>query len=311
MPANLCLRLRSAARRLLAGLGLTAAFISGLSAQETDGPVFELDPLEVRAISDGQRRALLEQRDAANIINVVSADAMGRFPDPNIAEALQRLPGIGIERDQGEGRFINVRGAPKEFSSVTIDGISIPASEPGSRAIALDIFASDFASQIEVTKALRPNQDADAIAGTVNVTSPSALAIGQRRILGSLAGSYNNNGGTNDTRASLFYSDVFGTNNQFGIVLGVNYSKTRREVDNVEHEGWDTSTSHKKARQMEGKATGGGSNILPEDNFAVGNHALKLRPALPLAANLHRDPFALVDEKEIRGFLPAGAFQVA
>lgn len=211
----------------------------GWSVASSQDDTIELDPFEVRAYAEGQRRALEEQRVSANLINAISADDLGRFPDPNIAEALQRIPGIGIERDQGEGRYINVRGAPKEFASVTIDGVNVLASDVATRAVDLDVFASDFVQQIEVTKAIRPDQDADAIAGTVNIRTPSAITLGERRILGSLASSYNNMGGTNDSRFSFLYTDVFGENNEFGLVLGFNYSKTRREVDNVEHDGWE------------------------------------------------------------------------
>ncbi|MBL7537616.1 TonB-dependent receptor plug domain-containing protein, partial [Escherichia coli] len=62
------------------------------------------------SIVDNTARALNQQRQADNTVSIVSADAIGRFPDPNIAEALQRVSGIGIERDQGEGRYINIRG---------------------------------------------------------------------------------------------------------------------------------------------------------------------------------------------------------
>lgn len=231
---------------LITGLTLGAS----VQGQEPEGEVTELDIFEVRAIAEGQRRALLEQRNAANLTNVVAADSIGRFPDANIAEALQRLPGMGIERDQGEGRYINLRGSPKEFTSVTINGVNVPASDPTTRAVDLDVFASDFVTQIEVTKALRPDQDADAIAGTVNVRTPSALSIGNRRVLGSLATSYNSMGSNHDTRGSFLYSDVFGKQKNIGLVLGVNYSRTRREVDNVEHEAWDRITIGADQREV-------------------------------------------------------------
>lgn len=230
--------------RWLRPVSVAAGIAGGALATQAQSNLdtFELDPFTIRGIADGQRLGIESQRASNNLLNAVSADEMGRFPDPNIAEALQRLPGIGVERDQGEGRYINIRGAPKEFSSVTFDGINLPASDVDTRAVNLDVFASDFARAIEVTKAIRPDQDADSIAGAVNVLSTSAIAIGQRRILGSAASSYNDKGGTNDSRFSLLYSDVFGESDQFGLVLGINQSKTRREVDNVEHEGWEKTT---------------------------------------------------------------------
>ena len=90
------------------------------------------------SLLDNTARALNQQRTADNTVTIISSDAIGRFPDPNIAEALQRAPGVGIERDQGEGRYINVRGAPSEWSAISVDGIQIPSVDPTTRAVDLD-----------------------------------------------------------------------------------------------------------------------------------------------------------------------------
>ncbi len=188
-----------------------------------------------RPIVDGQARALNQQRMNDNISNIISADAIGRFPDPNIAEALQRTPGIGIERDQGEGRYINVRGAPSEFSAVQIDGVSLPAPDPGTRAVDLDTIPSDIVSQIEVSKTLRPEHDADSISGAVNIVTRSPFDSDGLRVRGSGGMSYNEYGSDNDTRGSLLMSNLFGAQQEFGALLSLSYSKTRRVVDNIEH----------------------------------------------------------------------------
>jgi hypothetical protein len=127
------------------------------------------------SLLDNTARALNQQRTADNTVTIISSDAIGRFPDPNIAEALQRAPGVGIERDQGEGRYINVRGAPSEWSAVSVDGIQIPSVDPNTRAVDLDTLPSDIVANLEVTKSLLPYQDADSIAGAVNITTRSPL----------------------------------------------------------------------------------------------------------------------------------------
>ena len=107
---------------------VTGETLIGAPAYALVGASCEDDIVVVGAsLVDNTARALNQQRTADNTITVISADAIGRFPDPNIAEALQRAPGVGIERDQGEGRYINVRGAPSEFSAISVDGIQIPA----------------------------------------------------------------------------------------------------------------------------------------------------------------------------------------
>jgi TonB-dependent receptor len=217
---------------------VTAGQRASLTFSLVPSTAFE-DEVTVTAspIRDGQARALNQQRTADNIGNVVSADAIGRFPDPNIAEALQRTPGIGIQRDQGEGRYINVRGAPAEFSQVAINGVMLPAPDPGTRAMDLDTIPSDIVNQIEVSKSLRPDLDADSIAGAVNIVTRSPFDASGLRFNASGGGSYNDFGGY-DTRGSVLVSNLFGANKQFGALASLSYSKTRRQVDNVESV-WD------------------------------------------------------------------------
>jgi TonB-dependent receptor len=216
-------------------INVVAGQRTALRLELTASDVVAMDAYQVSSIRDGTARALNQQRTAANLSNVIASDAIGRFPDPNVAEALQRVVGIGVERDQGEGRYINVRGAPIEFTSVTIDGVSVPSPDPDTRAINLDVLPSDVVSSVEVTKALRPDQDADSIAGAINIRTESPFDHGGLRVRGMGGLSYNEFGGTNDTRGSLTVSNIFGSEQTFGLIASASYSKTRRQVDNVEN----------------------------------------------------------------------------
>jgi outer membrane receptor for Fe3+-dicitrate len=129
------------------------------------------------------------RRPAANITNVVSADQIGSFPDANAAETVQRIPGISITKDQGEGRYVNIRGTDARLNSMMINGERIPAPDPLLRQVALDVVPSELLQAIEVSKALTPDMDADAIGGSVNLvmkTAPEKL-----RVLGAIGGGYN------------------------------------------------------------------------------------------------------------------------
>lgn len=197
-----------------------------------------LEEISVTAspLVDGAARALNQQRMADNLQNVLSSDAIGRFPDPNIAEALQRVPGIAIERDQGEGRYINVRGAPSEFTAVSIDGVSLPAPDPGTRAVDLDTIPSDVVNALEVSKTLRPEQDADSVAGAVNIRTRSPFDYDGLRLRANGGFSHNDYGSTSDTKGSFVVSNLLGEDQELGLLLSASYSKTRRQVDNVESE---------------------------------------------------------------------------
>ena len=184
------------------------------------------------AISDPTARALNQQKNADATTNIISADSIGRLPDPNIAEALQRIPGFGVERDQGEGNFVSIRGAPSEFTAVTVDGVALRSTSPDTRAIDLGTFNSDLVSSIEVSKTLLPSQDADSIAGAINLTTRSAFD--NRGLVARMNGgiSFNQFGGTNDYRMGGNVSNVFGP---VGITLSGTLSQTDRRVDNFEN----------------------------------------------------------------------------
>jgi TonB-dependent receptor len=140
-------------------------------------------------IRDAEERALNQQKTASNITNVVSADQIGRFPDQNAAETTQRIPGISIQRDQGEGRYVIVRGTEPRLNSMLIDGERIPSPDPSVRQVALDVIPSDLLQAIEVSKALTPDMDADAIGGSVNLVMKQAPE--KFRLLATAAGGFN------------------------------------------------------------------------------------------------------------------------
>ncbi|MBM96756.1 MAG: TonB-dependent receptor [Oceanospirillaceae bacterium] len=121
------------------------------------------------------QRALERQRYADGIISAVNSDAIGELPDANAAEALQRIPGLSIERDQGEGRFVRVRGLGSDYNAVSVDGTQIPAPEAGTRSVALDVIPSNLISSLVVTKSLTPDMDANSIGGAIAIESLSAL----------------------------------------------------------------------------------------------------------------------------------------
>ena len=98
--------------------------------------------VQAELILDAQARALNQQKTASNITNVVSADQIGSFPDANAAETVQRIPGISITKDQGEGRFVNIRGTDARLNSMMINGERIPAPDPLQRQVALDVVPS-------------------------------------------------------------------------------------------------------------------------------------------------------------------------
>ena len=122
--------------------------------------------------------------EAPNLINLTTADEIERLPDVNAAEALRRVPGVSLESDTGEGRFINIRGLDADLNSTTFGGLRLPPTNnaspfAGGRAVAYDSIPIGFIGAITVTKANLPDQDAEALGGTVEITPKTAPANGK------------------------------------------------------------------------------------------------------------------------------------
>ncbi len=141
----------------------------------------ELDGVMVSAYgSGGQAKALNTQKNNLNITNVVSTDQIGKFPDANIGDAVKRIPGITMQVDQGEARNIIVRGLSPQLNSVTLNGSRVPSAEGDNRNVQMDLIPADMIQSIEVSKAVTPDMDADALGGSVNLitrTSPQGFRI--------------------------------------------------------------------------------------------------------------------------------------
>ncbi|TXF90823.1 TonB-dependent receptor [Neolewinella aurantiaca] len=190
---------------------------------------------EVAVISQlrGQSRALSQQQSAVNITNVIAADQIGRFPDQNIGDALKRVPGVNVQYDQGEARFGNVRGTPPQLSSITINGERIPSAEAEARSIQLDLIPADMVQAVEVSKAVTPDMDADAIGGAVNLVTRAAPY--ERRISGTIGGGYNLLANEPTFNGSLIYGDRY-ADGKLGVIVSGSYFDNNLGSDNVEAE---------------------------------------------------------------------------
>ena len=196
----------------------------------------ELQTITVFGNLQGQQKALNQQKNAPNIKSIVAADQIGRFPDPNVAEAIQRIPGTTLQRDQGEGRYVIVRGLAPQFTNISINGEQIPSPEAGVRFVALDAIPADQLSSIEVSKALTPDMDGDAIGGSVNLITRKAKSS-DLEIQGTTVGGYNDLMGEPNGQGSLMLGKRFGANQQFGVLINGSHYYTDRGSDNWEREG--------------------------------------------------------------------------
>lgn len=190
-----------------------------------------MDEVVVSAQALGQAGAINQQINSSTILNVVSKDKIRELPDQNAAETVGRISGIYVQRDAGEGQKVVVRGLAPRFNNVTINGLRIPSTDPNDRSVDLSMISPDMLSGIEVYKALRPDQDGDAIGGAVNFQvkkasdEPEIFATlqygynGQDRELGQYKGTLN--------ASKRFFND------RLGVVATGNYQRANRSSDQL------------------------------------------------------------------------------
>lgn len=179
----------------------------------------------------GQAKSFNQQRENYNITNVVSADQMGRFPDANIGDALKRIPAITVGYDQGEARFVNIRGTEPRLNSITINGERVPSAEGDDRINQVDLIPSDMIQTIEVNKAITPDMDADAIGGSINLVTRAAP--GKLRFSGTLGSGVNFLTNQPIWTGSLVFGQRF-LDGKIGMVVSGSYHDHYLGSDNTE-----------------------------------------------------------------------------
>jgi TonB-dependent receptor len=194
----------------------------------------EADAIVTEGLREGQIKALNLQRVSPNIINVVAREQMEKFPDYTTADVLQRLPGVFIDRSQGEGRYVLVRGTEPRLSNVKVNGEELATNRVQERYSQLDIIGSNQMASIEVIKALTPDMDGDAIGGTVNLITRSAFDYQGRRIRASLGSGYSNLKGNPIWQGKASYSDRFGADQNIGFTFTANYDRTDKGAHGAE-----------------------------------------------------------------------------
>lgn len=208
-------------------------------AQSAEPKLFELDPLVVTSQAEIQEISLERYRESDAITNVVSSDAIGQFVDQNVAESLHRLPGISITRDQGEGRFVSIRGIESALNTTTVNGMRIGTPEDGNRNLPLDIIPSGTVQILEVTKVPTPDMPGDSIGGAINISTQSAFERKGQEITYSLMGTYSDLTKDLGPKLKVGYSNLIGIGggeDNFGISFGISYQDRDFGSDNIETE---------------------------------------------------------------------------
>lgn len=207
-----------------------------LAAQEVDDKKATTEVIEVRGIRGSIGRAMDSKREAGGVVDSISAEDIGKFPDTNLAESLQRITGVSIDRSGGEGQLITVRGFGPEFNTVLVNGRQM-ASENQSRAFSFDTIAAELVRSLDVHKTSTATTQSGGIGSTVNVNTARPFAIGGFKVAGSAKQVYEANSGKSSPQVSALISDTF-DDDKFGALLGLSYQKRETRLNQAQIDGW-------------------------------------------------------------------------
>jgi TonB-dependent receptor len=174
-----------------------------------------------------------EEISSANIVQVMPATQIMALPNANIADAVGRLPGVTLQRDEGEGVYVQVRGLDPRLTNVTIDGVTVPSPEAAVRQVNLATIPSDMIQSIQLNKTLSATQDADGIGGSVNLITKMA-GDAPTFTLGSTIGYTPIENGRYVGTADTTLGKRFGASKRLGLILGASYDYNGRGINDIE-----------------------------------------------------------------------------
>ncbi|WP_445428261.1 TonB-dependent receptor [Alishewanella sp. HL-SH05] len=223
---------------------LTAGMMLPLQAQEATAAEAEpqVEIIEVRGIRGSLARSMDVKRESSGVVDAISSEEMGKFPDTNLAESLQRITGVSVSRVNGEGSQITVRGFGPEFNLITLNGRQMPGTG-FTRSFNLENLSSEGVSALEVYKTARAENPSGGLGATVNiVTSKPLSSPGEKfAMMGKAVHDSSNEVGEDVTpEFSALYSNTF-ADDRFGVAVSFASARRDFQIQNANVQGWQAN----------------------------------------------------------------------
>ncbi len=250
--------------RLSSAILAVVASVSGAqqaSAQQAAGSA--LEEVVIVGIRGSLERSMDVKRDGTGVVDAITAEDLGKFPDQNLAESLQRITGVSIDRSGGEGQYITVRGFGPQFNTVLVNGRQI-ASEDRSRAFSFDTLAAEMVSGINVHKTSSATTQSGGIGSTVNVTTARPFDLHGFKAVASVKAHYDENSEENTPEVSGLISNTF-NDDTMGFLFSVSHKETETRLNQAQTDGWLENVGIPQA-ELNGGA-GHAGNIFSARNY--------------------------------------------
>ena len=277
--------------RALQCASATALIMGVLSAQPVmaqtapvqtapDDDAAQVDEVVVTGIRGALRSALSTKRNANVMVDAINAEDIADFPDANLAESLQRLPGVSIDRDNGEGRTITVRGLGSDFTRVRLNGVealstagaSIAGDSPNrSRGFDFNTFASELFNSLKVQKTASAETEEGSLGATVDLQTGRPFDYRGPRYALSVQDAYYENGETHNPRIAALASNRWRFNHvgEFGVLGSIAYNKRDQTIDSYQRQAGQSDYTYRGATFAGTPNIAAGTSIQTRQGFAA------------------------------------------
>ena len=215
-----------------------------LAAEENQVEEDNVEVIEVRGIKGSLVRSMNVKREMSGVVDAISAEEMGKFPDTNLAESLQRITGVSVSRSNGEGSQITVRGFGPSFNLITLNGRQMPGTG-NSRSYSLENLSSDGVSALEVYKTARAENPSGGLGATVNIVTRKPLNSPGEKYSFSAKGIHDSSNVEGDDvtpEFSALYSNTF-LDDRLGFAFAVSHHERDFQKQQARIQGWQANVA--------------------------------------------------------------------
>jgi iron complex outermembrane recepter protein len=263
------------ATSLMLGVAAAALQFSGVQAQTAPAapPAAERDveTVIVTGFRSSIRSSLAAKRAEIDIVDSIKAEDIGKFPDNNLAESLQRIPGVAIDREGGEGKTITVRGLGPDFTRVRLNGLEAISTTGGKdkdgganrgRGFDFNVFASELFNSLTVRKSTSAEIEEGSLGATVDLRTARPFDYNGFTMAGSLQAGYNDLSEDVAKRGTFMISNRW-ADGKLGALFSVAYSTKQNFEEGPNSGRWQNAYSAGNAGRLQSYSTNGGTTFLP------------------------------------------------
>ena len=198
----------------------------------------ETELIEVRGIRGSMDWALDIKQESIGVSESIQSEEIGKFPDLNLAESLQRITGVSIDRSEGEGQFVTVRGLGPQFNTVLSNGRRLATDNQG-REFSFDTIASELVTSVSVDKTFSASQPSGGIGSIINIKTAKPMASREFNVVGSLKATYDDNSQKTTPQGTIFFSN---SNDKLGWLVSLSHQTRKARINEVQTDGWLLNT---------------------------------------------------------------------